>query len=495
MSSSSNLKIFSARAKQIIDQFEADLVRRNLTLVPTMEHINCHLKYCFLTVLLATFAMIPSARAVLNCAPDAIHELNRQDQKLCVAGVEKLDAMLNASFKAATERLNSEPQRSQLRTEQRAWLRERNRCESTACFTKAYEQRIKQLENAANLEQGNPSMRSTVAQPDARQMVEGSMVGFIETKEGQTVPALFLAPDGQPDMVFLPKIKGQQDTDLKLAGGELRTFETFFGRKRFSATLLTKTSNGNFHVQAIKLPDTTVWPVQSALSYSKQSSTDKRVGIESSAVDLGPVIETFNNYCDPPGDSGVRVTWKATSISLDKQIVVRVPWREFPCQGPREEPSSNSHWRRFIGSAPLMMGDLREGAFAFIWIKPIWPQHVATKTTAISEITYLLHLDSRRSYAPVEMLSPEVMLLDSVLMKPFRERVKTEFDGHNTEVSNCRNIILDRRPPNRKLTAEEVTTQNKELAKCNTWWESPEFSEAQFIQTFVPEQWRHLWAR
>lgn len=456
-----------------------------------MEHTNFRL---FLVALIATLAMTPTARAALNCTPDAIHKLNRQDQKLCVAGVEKLDALLNASFKAATERLDSEAQRSQLRTEQRTWLQGRNRCESTACFIEAYEQRIKQLENAANQGQGRPSVPSTIAQPDVRQMVEGSMVGFIEKKEGQTIPTLFLAPDGQPDMVFLPKIKGQQDTDLKLAGGELRTFETFFGKKRFSATLLTKTSNGNFHIQAIKLPDNTVWPIQSALSYPRQASIDKRVEIEPSSVDLGPVLETFNNYCDPPGDSGVRVSWKATSISLDKQVVVRVPWREFPCQGPREEPGSDSHWRRFIGNSPLMMGDLREGAFAFIWIKPIWPQHTPTKTTAISEITYLLHLDSHRRYAPVEMLSPEVMLLDSVLMKPFRERVKTEFDRHNKEVNNCRNVILDRRPLNRKLTPEEVSTQNKELAKCDTWWESPEFSEAQFIKTFVPEQWRYLWA-
>lgn len=460
----------------------------------TMGFINFWQKKWLLAVLTVASGLAPTARAALNCAPDAVQKLNRQDQKLCAAGVEKLDALLNGRYEAATERLDREEQRVLLRKEQRTWLQVRNRCESKACFIDAYEQRIQQLENATGQEQGRTSPPSAIAPSDMRQVVEGSMVGFIQAKEGQTVPAFFLAPDGKPDMVFLPRIMGQQDADLKLAGGEPRTFETFFGKTRFKATLLTNRINGNFHIQAIRLPDATEWPVKSVFPYPRQAQNDERVDIGSSSVDLGPVLETFNNYCDPPGDSGVRVTWKATSITLDKQIVVRVPWHEFPCQGPREEPSVDSHWRRFIGSAPLMMGDLREGAFVFIWIKPIWPQHASIKITPMSDVTYLLHLDSRRRYAPVDMVTPEVMLLDSALMKPFRERVKAEFDKHNKEVDNCRNVVLDRRPPKRKLTVEEVSAQNKELANCNIWLESPEFSEAQFIQTFVPEQWRGLWA-
>lgn len=448
-----------------------------------------------LAVLVAVFELAPTAHAALNCTPDAIHELNRQDQKLCVAGVEKLDALLNDRYKAAMERLDSEERKALLRKEQRIWLQTRNRCENTTCFVEAYEQRIQQLENSVGQEQGSTSASSAIALADIRQVVEGSMVGFVRAKEGhQTVPALFLAPDGKPDMVFLPKIKGQQDADLKLAGGEQRTFETFFGKKRFNATLLTKTINGNFHILAFKLPDATEWPLKSFFSYPRPTPSDERVDIGLSSVDPGPALETFNNYCDPPGDSGVRATWKTARVSLDKQIVVRLPWREFPCQGPREEPSVGSHWRRFIGSGPLMMGDLREGAFGFIWIKPVWPQHAGIKVTPMSEVTYLLHLDSRRRYAPVEMLTPEVMLLDSALMKPFRERVKAEFDKHNKEVDNCRNVVLDRRPPKHKLTVEEVSAQDKELANCNTWLESPDFSEAQFVQAFVPEQWRKLWA-
>lgn len=460
----------------------------------TLKFTYSRLKKWLLAFLVAAFGLAPAAHAALNCAPDAVHELSRQDQKLCVAGVERLDALLNVRYKAATERLGSEERRVQLRKEQRNWLQVRNRCESTSCFIEAYEQRIQQLESAIGQEQGRESPSSAIALSDVRQVVEGSMVGFVRAKKGQTVPALFLAPDGKPDMVFLPKINGQQDADLKLAGGELRTFETFFGKKRFNATLLTKTINGNFHILAIKLPDATEWPLKSFFSYPRPTPSDERVDIGLSSVDPGPVLETFNNYCDPPGESGVRATWKTARVSLDKQIVVRLPWREFPCQGPREEPSVDSHWRRFIGSEPLMMGDLREGAFAFIWIKPTWPQHAGIKVTPTSEVTYLLHLDSRRRYSTVEMLTPEVMLLDSALMKPFRERVKAEFDKHNKEVSNCRIVILDRRPPKHKLTVEEVFTQNKELANCNTLLEPAEFSESQFIQAFVPEQWKKLWA-
>lgn len=444
-----------------------------------------------LVVLVAAFGLTPTARAALNCSPNAIHELNRQDQKLCVAGVEKLDALLNVRYKAATEWLVSAKLRALLREEQRAWLLERNRCESAACFVKAYQQRIEQLERS--MEQGSASASSAMGLADIRQVVEGSVVGFVRANEGQAVPAHFIAPDGKPDLVYLPKIKGQQDSDLKMVGEEQRTLETFFGKKRFRAALVTKTINGNFHILAIKLPDSTEWPVKSFFSYPRPTQGDERVDIGSSSLDRGPVIETFNNYCDPPGDAGVRLAWRATSISLDKQIVVRLPWREFPCQAPREEPSADSPWRRFVGSDPLLMGDLREGAFAFIWIKPVWPLHADIVSTSMSEVTYLLHLDSRRRYAPVEMLGPEVMLLDSALLKPFRERVKAEFDKHNKEVNSCRNVILDRRPPKRKLTMEEVSVQNKELAKCNTLLESPKFSEAQFIQTFVPEQWRHLW--
>ena len=291
-----------------------------------------------LVVLVAAFGLTPTARAALNCSPNAIHELNRQDQKLCVAGVEKLDALLNVRYKAATEWLVSAKLRALLREEQRSWLLERNRCESAACFVKAYQQRIEQLERS--MEQGSASASSAMGLADIRQVVEGSVVGFVRANEGQAVPAHFIAPDGKPDLVYLPKIKGQQDSDLKMVGEEQRTLETFFGKKRFRAALVTKTINGNFHILAIKLPDSTEWPVKSFFSYPRPTQGDERVDIGSSSLDRGPVIETFNNYCDPPGDAGVRLAWRATSISLDKQIVVRLPWREFPCQAPREEPSA-----------------------------------------------------------------------------------------------------------------------------------------------------------
>lgn len=460
----------------------------------TIKYIFVRLKNWLLVILVTTFGLTSAARAALTCAPDAIHELNRQDQKLCIAGVEKLDALLNVRYKAATQKPGSEERRALLRKEQRIWLQARNRCESTACFVEAYEQRIQHLENFVGQEHGNASASSAIALSYIRQLVEGSMIGFVRANEGQTVPDVFLAPDGRPDMVFLPKIKGQQDSDLKMVGEGQRTLETFFGKKRFKATLLTNIVNGNFHILAIRLPDAIEWSVKSFFSYPRPTPSDERVDIGPSTADLGPELETFNNYCDPPGDSGVRVTWKTKGISLDKQVVVRLPWREFPCQGPREEPSIDSHWRRFIGSAPLMMGDLRDGAFVFIWIKPVWPQHSGIQVTPMSEVTYLLHLDSRRRYSQVEMLTPEVMLLDSAWMKPFRERVNADFDKHNKKVNSCRNVVLDRRPSKRKLIVEEVAAQNKELANCNTWLESPEFSEAQFIQTFVPEQWKNLWA-
>lgn len=445
-------------------------------------------------VVLVSLGWSTVAQATLNCAPEAAHELNRQDQRLCAAGLEKLDVQLNASYKAAIERLKDEAQRAQLRNEQRAWIQARNRCETKDCFVQAYEQRIRQLDGSNAQELANANVKAGIPLSDIRQVVEGSMVGFVQPKDGQPVPAQFLAPDGKPDMVFLPNIKGQQDADLKLASGESRTFETFFGRRQFKATLLTKKIDGNFYVLGIKLPDATEWPLKSFFSYPRPKPSDDRVDVGPSAIDSGPVFETFNKTCDPPGDSGAHLRWKTTQVSLDRQFVVRLPWREYPCQGPREEPSTDSHWRRYIGIDPLIMGDQRDGAFAFIWIRPVWPQHAGIKVTPMSEVTYLLHLDSRRQYAPVEMVTPELMLLDISLLRPFRERVKADFDQYNKEVDDCRDRILERRPAKRRLTPDEIAVQDKELAKCKTRLDSPGFSESQFIQSFVPERWRQLWA-
>ena len=84
----------------------------------TIKYIFVRLKNWLLVILVTTFGLTSAARVALTCAPDAIHELNRQDQKLCIAGVEKLDALLNVRYKAATQKPGSE--------ERRALLRKRN---------------------------------------------------------------------------------------------------------------------------------------------------------------------------------------------------------------------------------------------------------------------------------------------------------------------------------------------------------------------------------
>lgn len=442
-----------------------------------MIFIHFRLNKWLLAVLVAAFGLAPAAHAALNCAPNAVHELNKQDQKLCVAGVGKLDALLNDRYKVAMERLDSEERKALLRKEQRTWLQARNRCESTACFVEAYEQRIQQLENFMGQEQGSASAPSAIALSDIRQVVEGAMVGFVRAKEGQMVPTLFVAPDGTPDMVFLPKIKGQQDVRPLLDGGKILTFESFFGRRRFEATLLTKKIEGNIRVLGLRMPDKTEWTLVGLhFNNSAKSDREDQVSISDSPM-IGPRLETFNVYCDAPGGAGIVFDWRKKRVRLDRQIVVLTSEPDYPCQGPQEVPTTESYKRRFRGDfgSTNAVTDERTGAF-------VQAEH------------YIIHIDSRKSYAPVEMLTPEVMLLDSALMKPFRERVKAEFDKHNSEVNNCRGVILNRRPPNRKLTVEEVSVQNKELANCNTWLGSPEFSEAQFIQAFVPEQWKNLWA-
>ena len=439
-------------------------------------------------VVLVSLGWSTVAQATLNCAPEAAHELNRQDQRLCAAGVEELDAQLNASYRAAIERIKDDAQRAQLRNEQRAWVQARNRCEAKTCFVQAYERRIRELDGNVVQELSNASLKAGIPLSDIRQVVEGSMVGFVQPKDGQPVPAQFLAPDGKPDMVFLPKLKGQQDADLMLASGESRMFETFFGRRQFKATLLTQKVDGNFYIMGIRMPDATQWPLKSFFSYPRPKPTDDRVDVGPSAIDSGPVFETFNKTCEPPGDSGAHLRWKTTKVSLDRQFVVRLPWREYPCQGPREEPSTDSHWRRYIGIDPLIMGDQRDGAFAFIWIRPVWPQHAGIKVTPMSEVTYLLHLDSRRQYAPVEMVTPELMLLDSSLLTPFRERV---YAGYEQEKEMRRKCVSDAINRAQMLSRSEMRAT---IEKACPLVFPTDYSTLQFIQSFVPERWRQLWA-
>lgn len=418
-----------------------------------------------------------AASASLNCGVDALARLNAQDKRLCAAGVESLDSKLNARYKAAVSRLSTDEQKAKLRDDQRAWLQSRNRCESTQCFTQAYETRIRQLEADTNPPSGQSAGVAQIALSDIRQVVEGSMVGFVQAREGQTIPAYLLAPDGKPDMVFAPYIKGKQDTHVLTLGGKVLVFETYFGQKRFNATLLTQKVGGNTRILGLRSPDKTEWGLVGLfINTSDLSNDDGRVGITDSPL-AEPRIETFNVYCDSPGGHGIQFNWQVQNVRLERQVVVRTLEPEYPCQAPREEPQADSFKRWFRGdfASRAAAGDMRKGAF-------VQAEH------------YLVHVDSRRRYEPVEMLRPEVMLLDSSLMGPYREKVKAEFDQHNQRVETCRKVFLDRRPTGRRLTTEEIADLEKNLAPCGTKLDSPAYSATQFIQTFVPEQWRKLWA-
>ncbi len=424
-----------------------------------------------LGVLIGSVALPFSVRASLSCSADAAPKLNPRDKKLCAAGVESLDATLNARYKAAVARLSTDEQRTKLREEQRAWLQTRNRCESTGCFTQAYETRIRQLDAGANPLDGQSGTPNEIAVSDIRQVVQGSMVGFVQANEGQTVPDIFLAPDGKPDMVFAPRIKGQQDTHVLALGGKKLTFETYFGQRRFNATLLTQKVGGNLRILGLRLVDKTEWALGGLfVNNSDASNDDGRVGIADSPL-IEPRIETLNVYCDSPGGHGITLDWKAQKVRLDRQVVVRTREPEYPCQAPREEPQADSFKRWFRGDfgSRSAAGDRRSGAF-------------------IQAEQYIIHLDARRQYGPVEMLTPQVMLLDSSLMGRYREKVKSGYEKQGLDRDECATNVIRQVP---QMSREE---RHARIKRTCPFLDPAEYSAAQFIQTFVPEQWRKLWA-
>lgn len=322
-----------------------------------------------------------------------------------------------------------------------------------------------------------------------REVVDGSLVGFPDVDTNQKLPAKLLAPDGKTDLIFLPKLKNQ-DADIKKAIGKTQTFETFLGAQRFTGRLIGGKVEGNLRISAIEIAGGT----RLSLKTPDNTVNDKRFNhlqIKDGYV-AEPRLNEFNVSCDAPGGWGIEYRWKDLNRSLARMFVRTVPWRDYPCQGLTEIPYKASHWRRFTARSDIgviqSMSDMRDGAFVNITAQDDYAEYAPVKVHPSAYPHYVVRLDSKRNYAPVEMLHPGLMLLDPKLMDPFRQTMQKEYVKLESERVNCGQKIhfkYSRESPEKRSLLQQM--------ECGPYPNSADFVDQRFISTFVPEQQRKLW--
>ncbi|MCA3174196.1 MAG: hypothetical protein ING36_01460 [Burkholderiales bacterium] len=330
----------------------------------------------------------------------------------------------------------------------------------------------------------------------AREVVEGSLIGFVQAPVGKALPELFMAPDGKPDLIFLPKIAGKQDALIRTAIGKTQTFETFFGGKRFQGKLLAQGEGRRLNWKNIQLADGSTWFVQRDWEALSGIARVWQMPL-SRPEEFEPVVHVgAPNECEAPGFGYLSYNWPGMQRSLHKLIVMRLPWREFPCQGVREEPTpdiygKSPYWRRYISHQEPpseALPDLRRGVFVGVTQTLTWAKQAGIKVTPFTEPRYVVHLDSQRNYPPAYMLRADLLLLDAEALRGFRNKVRGAYPKKDKEREECIKAISSKIKYLSKQEREQY-----EFKICDDYNWDNRWIDSEFINTFIPETVRQLW--
>jgi len=326
----------------------------------------------------------------------------------------------------------------------------------------------------------------------AREVVEGSLIGFVQAPVGKALPELFMAPDGKPDLIFLPKIANQQSADLRLAARKEQQFETFFGAKRFKAKLIAGINKQhNFVIQAIRLGNGDEWTLRGPETVLG-SLDDRNLQVREFIIPA-PKVDIPDIDCQFPDGMAIQYQWKDSGRTMSKFFVRGLPWKHYPCQAPQEPVGTISYWRRFTAETSgsvTSISDQRQGVFVSIIEVNSFVEGAGIKMTPFVYPRYVIHIDSRKQYPPVNMFRPDLMMLEASLLNSFQAQAIKFFTNKNSEYSSCLSVVVKQ---NKALPREQLI--NKMDEQCCHFPEFSVITENQFIENFVPKQWRYLWVR